>query len=526
MADDLQDLRSEYADVSKRLTRVALLTLAILLVAVVAYTRAFAKLRENDVRDRLASIQNLMNEINKTKKTKPDVSYVFAWSLQMPKEEPFSGLEVLDQPAATYSGHEAELVRQAEKLETDAGSWFKVKFSLLGSSIEGDLRYWILLLPLFLLCANFYLAVTREKALIIERVANAHIHKLPSDQPARLLDQLFFSERSSYTRYPSRLGSVSFVLISAALVGYLVFISSVIWHQWDPALIGSFVWTTLIVVCWAAAYCCWIGEKLETQADGIVSAIHQVSAGPRLHRWLTSTLMRWRQWAKKGPRLTLSSGLALLTVSLLLPLAKCGGTTFSGFDVLRGKDRSGESSFGAWFVQDSPNSYSDLYISRFAYVTVIAFAATALLALMVSLIRRGYLSRYAKFAAPFGLLLAWYVIIDAAFAYPVTRIFWAADVVRTLLFLIPLCFWIRWPGMKREAVHRRRERLFSLLIAAYLPALILGPVSLTELAVRGVPGYDAFFFGTLLVALGIDAIGQTESAPAVPPQAHPSTRSA
>lgn len=65
--------------------------------------------------------------------------------------------------------------------------------------------------------------------------------------------------------------------------------------------------------------------------------------------------------------------------------------------------------------------------------------------------------------------------------------------------------------MKRAAIQRRRERLFSLLIAAYLPALFLAPVSLTELWVRGVPGYVAFFFGTLLLALGLDAIHHSES---------------
>lgn len=310
MADALQDLRSEYADVSKRLTRVAFLSLSILLVAVVAYTRAFAKLRENDVKERVASIQKLINETGRM----PDISYVFAWSLNASLSRP----DTFGQPGGSPSVSEAELLREAEKLERDAESWFTVRFSLFGSSIEGDLRYWILLLPLFLLCANFYLAVTGEKARVIERIANSHVRLArEGSDPAKPLDHLLFSEvESPYTRYPRRFGSVCYVLVSVGLVAYLVVVSRVVWREWNPRLTGSLVWSASIVVFWVAAYCFWIGKKLRTQADQIVGATHRASPGVQLHHWITSTLGRSRLWAKKAPRVTLSSGLALLSVSL------------------------------------------------------------------------------------------------------------------------------------------------------------------------------------------------------------------
>jgi hypothetical protein len=79
-----------------------------------------------------------------------------------------------------------------------------------------------------------------------------------------------------------------------------------------------------------------------------------------------------------------------------------------------------------------------------------------------------------------------------------------------LLFFVPLILWIRWPGMKRETAIRRRRGLASLLIAACLPAVIFAPVALVDLTRRGIPGFSAFFAGTLLLAFGIDASRQPE----------------
>ena len=487
MADTLQELRAEYVDLSKRLGRVATLTLSILLISVIAYVRAFERIGGHEVKSRLERIQKLIDQTSAWR----DVSYVFRWSLGR------SAAITLEQPAEAYSGAMRELVDEVDKLEQEASVWFTVKFSMFGASIEGDLRYWIIFLPLFLLFANIYLFLTGAKIEVVRRIGEA---RLPAG--AQPLDALLFGEeKSAYARYPMRFGSILYVLTSVALIAYLLIEARPIWRLWTADVVAALIYIGVVLISWTAAYVVWIREKLRRQAEAIASLAPISSRAVQLYRWLCSLPGRLRAWAARAPRVTTLSGATLLLLTLLLPMAKdCNGTKVTGKEIAVSADSVG------WFIgHDIFDSFGDL-LGPWVYCATIVVGAVTLIAVLIFFAARSFMLRYARVAAPVAQLLACYVAVDVGFGYPIDAIMIAADVFRLLLFVVPLVLWIRWPHMKREKVERRRARLWSLLVAASVPALIRGPIALVELAVRGLPGIAAYVVGVTTVALGLDAM--------------------
>jgi hypothetical protein len=494
MADDL---REEYVELSKILARTALVTISILFVVVFAYTRASERVEQGGAH---AFIRELQESVN-TQHSLPELSYVFRWAI-----EPPVGQRVGQLFRMAPADPSPEIVAKAAAFEREAHDLFTIKPSLLGTEIDIDLRYWIAVLPLFLVGANLYLLILQSKRKAIRTIASARLETAESGEVSPL-DALFFGGPATpYADHPGKLGAALYVAASLGLVAFFVVESRPLWTLWSYEALGSLVWLAALVGFWCFAFAYSIDRRLQQHAQAIAGVAPPVTLVTRCEALLRALPARCRAWFGRLPRVTAATGATLVLLSLTMPMAKsCTG------DVLRGREVLFDDGFQWLIPHHELVTFGHLAAHPVYWVAVILAALTAL-AIVVSMVLRRTPRWFARWTTPLARMVAWFLFIDIAFAYPVSSMWPADDYFLAALFLIPLLLWIPLPG-RREATARRRERIVALLLVLCAPGLVRAVIALVEVSVRGIPGVAVLLVGCVLLAFSLDAIRGYVSSP-------------
>ncbi|MFP5245057.1 MAG: hypothetical protein ACLGH0_00080, partial [Thermoanaerobaculia bacterium] len=484
---DLDSLRSECDELSKKRFRVAFVSLVLLFVSVLAFTRAFSRIDNDEVRTRLKELARL-----KPSAFRGEVSYVFhnTWDEVLAEERARRG----DGYEPRNEAAEAEFDRKAAELEQLAVDWFTVEFSLGGADVSFDLRYWLPVLPLLLWSSWAYLGIVGAKLQVARELAQQLVVK-----DTDVVHRLHFSGSQVYARYPDVLGARLYVVAVVLLVTYFAFVGAPMWallNDSTPQLVPA-QWAfldLLFVITYFVALLVWRTRwRLELEAADILGrpprpffAMRVLEAGRRVASYVRMLIGRLPRTV-----VTLGSAAVLISPFTMLSLT-CEGKPRTGLDLLRGD--------AVWFTGNAILGESFLpHLGRMFYALTLLLAVAALL------------PRVARRLRVAAAIAAYFLFIEIGFVLPVSLFGLGNDLVRVFAFGIPLLLWLR--NRRRE---RWREVLRPRIEACLVPAMIVTPIALLRCFVFGLSGIPLYFAGVVAIALPLLAQEETEVAVRAP----------
>lgn len=488
MAGDLDALRSECEELSKKRFRAAFVSLVLLFVTVLAFTRAFQRIDEGEARTRIDEIAKLARTADTTIF---DVSYVFERALA----------EAIDSHAGVPAAKDgAELVAARRQLETKsseleqlAAKWFSIELPLGGANVELDLRHWLPLLPLILWASWAYLGIAGAKLRVVRQLAGTLVTTDGSP-----LDRLHFSGSQTYTKYPDVLAARTYGVIVVVLIGYFVIVGAPMWQllvSGDGELVPlyGFVLELLLVPSYfVAALISWTHWRLHREAAAIAGAAATPLRSERLLQWLRRGAGRVTSWLGRVPRTVVTIGSAAVIISPFTMLAKtCDEDPRSGADLLLGRNDVN------WFTSGTLFNESWLpHLGRAFY------AATILLALVVltSAIKRSLWLRAAPRLRPFAAAAALFMLVETGYVFFVSGWFLGNDPIRIAAVVVPLL------------LLRRGRLSAAALQVCLIPACVIAPFALIRCAVFGLTGIPLYVGGLVLIALPLLAPQESEVA--------------
>jgi hypothetical protein len=380
---DLEELKKEHKDLSDQLRRGAILSLTVLSLFVISFSRACQKANGNDAKIKLCQIQKLTSTTGRIR----NVSYIFdqfesfedcdepcptptpspeqatgaptattttANSSQTPQPSPtesptVSGSDTtslnpasIAQVTPTPDAATKKLASDCQnKLEADleesAEKWFSVEAPVPGIKVTLDLRYWVFLLPPLYFLTGIYLHILRMKLRLVEAVG-AHELNTVERENASELHLLYFDKQSPYKRFPGDLGGLLFVIIYLFLPLYLIVSGVSFSSYWSADSFISIGFVFGVLTLYSVSYAHFVTNRIDHE-------IARVTNQPVPGNFIRAALMRIKNLLQKiagrlSPRIPLSTGSVLLFITLGLTISQnsCEEKRYRGYQVLIGEE--------------------------------------------------------------------------------------------------------------------------------------------------------------------------------------------
>jgi len=220
-----------------------------------------------------------------------------------------------------------ELERLAGQLKQQYGEIFKVRFSLLGTDIEFDLRIAILSCPFWLPIAHIYIQLVRQKRRVIQAIGLAYLQRVRDEQITPLDRLMFSAERGrtqAYRSYPGILVDSLFWLTLLALAGILVQMAggSELWR--DSFVILALAQLVAASAFYSRAYSNHAAGRLRVEAETLFQCRVPEDWFGRIWRRAGELARSLPERVRPRIPLLIGSGLALLTLALNTAELGCG----------------------------------------------------------------------------------------------------------------------------------------------------------------------------------------------------------
>jgi hypothetical protein len=518
---ELDVLGKEQEKLSGTISRFALITFALLLSFVVAFSRAYQKIDAGEVRSQVAEARRLGHISGES----PDLSYIY---LLFP-EEAHAAAPITREPTQQEMAAATQKRLLIEKaLEEQAKTWFNIKVAALGSSLEIDLRYCIFLLPLLFWASAVRLHLLMRKEYTVRELAS-HIVRSADAAEATRLDHLLYDQSprspTAYARQPARIERAAYLAAVGATLAYLFIDGRNFWILWGWTNLGKIAGVLASITFYLWLYCHAATLRLDAQLQSMVGLSPRTCWTDKLRDRLSRWSAKVRAPLRARPRLSMSTGCLLISTTLLLGMARsCDNQSvrYKGYELLRSKTASD----AIWPVA----GYSDVVMSTLsggklplfaavglsAYCATLSLAALSIMVVPLSLspmgaLRLRWTTRVASRIAAFLLLL---LLADVGVGYwfdgsdaqdVVSSALGKAgviiiDVSRLVFGLLPFLLWRRLasPQTSHPAARLTKRRITNLLA----PVLLSSAIALPHLAWSGYTGIPVLFVGLTLLALG------------------------
>lgn len=513
---NLPKLREEHRQLSSEISRLAIVSILLLFLLVMVFSRAFSRVNEDKVRDLIHRIEQLQKTSGEAK----DLSYVFGSSgaFFMSPDEKIEATREETQRAA------AEQKRLEQELESQAEAWFSIEISILGSSLTLDLRYWIALLPLLVGGGGGYLYVFHVKRAIVAALAARVLEEAGPDESS-ILDRLLFDKSrgsAAYSAFPDQIEAFAYIATVLGLLGYLLSVVSSIWPLWDeigPSVLLSGMVATAVYV---TGGCLFIRSRLWRQAQDLTGIVPPPVWRPRRQPFL-ETSRRWlsRLNPLRQPRRKLLTGGALILLTLGLSVT----SSCENGEVVKAKGYElvlAQEEWMVWptaeLVDNDPWFPADLggfspRMDQVVYLISLLLAASTLVLLCRPHVLDG--ARWMPLVSLLaGCLLAYFLsdllTVIAQFSIP------GKSLVYHFSWILPAFLLARFRFARSEELRSRWPTLYRTLLVIYLPALFASLSFLFILILISEVGYYVFLLGIFLLARGyLQLVPHTVEQPAI-----------
>ncbi|HYR28767.1 MAG TPA: hypothetical protein VEU30_09895 [Thermoanaerobaculia bacterium] len=479
---DLGELRVEYELLSSRMNRVAILTFSVVLLLVLGLTNAFRQVAES-------------KDYRKLQQLREDVRGTFQLDVAVEEEN-------------------AEVARLRALVASTATKAYTREVSVLGVSIDVDLRRALVLLPAILLVSALYALLLWFKREAVQRIGEHLLASAPDAAVA--VDRLYFARRDApYAENPGRLGWWCYLGGMAALLFVLRDITREIWSAWQLYLTWTYLTTAALVATCAFAYALAAGAAIDDQAATLTGRLPEGG----LTRRATVRLRSWSERVASRLRYRRILGLSASTVMLLSLLAPTAlPCTGDEIQPIKGIELLATPAQGIWLT-------SALFSMVRQALGLAAFAAGLWLA-AISLIvfavwfRRRVPSRITGVARAAAGIVAAYVVVDTGFFLPLWMLTEAGDLILpvtgdsagyVMLESLPPLFLL----VTIVAFLRRRRPTWSRFLhrwaAAFALVIPAATVALIVIACHGSYGYSMWAAGLVALAVAWSATHSSEA---------------
>lgn len=523
---ELKLLREEQRRLATAISRFSFVSLALVLLFVIAFSRAYDQIDVSDVRRQVAEVRRLGRISSKG----PDLSYVYLLFPESALAIDTKQYSVAEQVAARNSRLALE-----KSLEEQAKKWFMVKISALGSDLEFDLRYWIFFLPLLLWASALRLGILTEKEQAVKDIAANIVTKSDAKEITRL-DRLLFGDTpgsaTPYARQPVRIERLAYISCLTISLVYLFVEGWHFWRLWGPANLLKIAGVLASITFYLYIYGRAVRLSIASQAQTFTEVTPYRHRFVKTREFLKRFADRTFSPVRRRPRLSISTGSLLVVLTLFLGVARScdsDSTRYTGYDLLRHKD----SGFALWPVYGfsdlgvmvSAFKYSPLTpIGIWSYYASLGMTALSILLLALSIFKKtGVLQmrRTIKFFYRLAVLLLLGLFADISVGYwfsgptqansenvvasAIDRVaFIIIDAGRIIFCIIPFYLWLR--STSRRAPPNSAVRFKSVITTIYLPALVSAFIAIPHLIYSEFSGIPLLFFGLSLLALGYNGL--------------------
>jgi hypothetical protein len=519
MEIDLERLREEHQQLASRLSRLALIGISLLFVLVNAFARAYGRVNGEEVRVALQDIKQL-EKISGERPNLPYILQVFSDSSDSEKEE-----EPAEQAASEASPSESQpvdveakrraLERQhviALELEKKADEWFTISPSLLGTSLEIDVRYWILLLPVLFLAMGSYFYIGRIKLMLLRRIGAYRLQHGPDD--GTVLDHLLFragwGRSTSYLQHPAQLENFLFRLGILGLILQLIIAGWPFWSSLDKNLLRGLLSVLAILIFYVAAYARSAARGLEMEVADLLGQTPRVALVDRIGIKMLEWSRRASRLPRRRPHISLTGGSLLTLLSLALATAtSCNAGPRKGYELILGLNDA------LWFTADGFSGISDQFLGRTIYTAsqVVALLTIALL------VASSFNSRLRQRKWPCAWLwrasgiVSLFLLVDCGIVAPL-GVSILSDMLRLIYWVVPVCLWYFYTLTKKTERRDRWPAVRSALLVLYTPVLILAIPTLVSKARSGLTGLPVYLTGFFLLTAGYLGLAEAQASTA------------
>jgi hypothetical protein len=450
-------LLEELEKLRRVLVRVATLSIVLLYFALMGLSTAMERVNSAEVREILEPLQGF----ERRELSKLGLSYVFS-----------------QQVAYLTPGDRKDdaLGRQvADRLESLAQEWFSIRFEVLGTDAQFDLRPIAPCLPFAVVFVAAYLAVTYRKIRLLEsHLLPAEPDKSPANDAAVLLNR-------HYQRHPHLL--LQWVLLGAGLAILLWLLDSfwdfgeLVSSELQRDYTNAVLFSAACAVLYSSAANAAIGGNGNTH--GWAAAVGRLLDRGRL-KLVPAARSRFRRMNS-----ALGGGLIVLTL-FTLTATSCSQEPATGLDYALAEGQT------TWFNSEQSLLYwiSDAFV-RPMYVAAVLFAVAGLwVAVWPWRVRPPALSRFAHKASRFAAIVSRSVVLLVVCT---VCFFCRSDELSDVGTAAPIVVWLAssvWLWLSRKAPDERAYRwrlLGTMLVPAALTFGVEAGLFLYERGLIGVP---------------------------------------
>lgn len=490
----LEGLRAEHQSLSSRITRLSLIHISLLTIVTFTIGNGLDKV---DVRDQKRDL---------------DTAHYIAQALfeaYLSKKVESNG--ILDPEKERLRDEWMKAFDKEQDMQKKQDALLKEEFSIspsvLGSSLNIDLRSWVYCIPFVTLFVFLYIQILRKKQTVISTIGAARVNE--TDEVAKL-DLLMFSHKSevrpAFERSSSQLEAAAHLVIVALLLTLIISAladTEVVFLGLQPLEIVEYCLMFFTAGCFAISYYYYESAALDLQASIITD--REIAPGLALRTWRRATSRTHDVLSRLKPRVSLTTAALLVLASLFLSTAASCEGPLPGHTMLR-QDQ------GHW-VTSIVNVKNSLYwqdainlLGRGGYLIGLVLALTTLILVACSIlrikIRKGETVHLFLFFASGALSLM--TIADLSFSA-----FWFKDE----LFLLSNAFWLFPSSLLYWLVFTNtanRAGVRSLFVTVVLPLFVVAMVYSSYSAWIGYRGVLVYFAGITLMALSYLRVVMTD----------------
>ena len=523
---DLEDLKKEHKELSDQLKRGAVLSLTILSVFVISFSRACDKTNGNEVKNTVCQIKKL----SAISRRDENISYIFdnfdstqltcdanacptptpageasASPEPTPSVEPASGNITPQNPSASPTPTDLEMKNADEcqskleqELETSAEKWFGVEPPIPGVKVNIDLRYWVFLLPpLYFLCA-IYLHTLRMKLRVVEAVAAHRIEKSETDGVSAV-SQLYFDKQSRYRRFPGALAAAVFVGVYVFLPLYLLIAGYSFWQFISLDSVLGFLFVFGVLTLYAVSYGHHITNRLNDEIARLTSEAPRANFIRAVRTRVSNVVQAIGNRVHPRVSLSLGSVLLLLTLGLAISQDSCEDKTFKGYEIL--VDANGAYWYPASAVLAAGADPVEAFQARIMYTSVLILALLAItLVVLPPLYRKLHHKRFRDvlLIVTGGFLI--FTLLDFSADY-VFIAPWDGHIKLVVLSVL-MFVWIFHSFSKRVERRNKWKFIRASMLVFLTPLIVIAWLyAIRHLRLPGlivfITGLHVLFFGTL-----------------------------
>lgn len=474
---DLEVLRKEYTGLTKSLTRLSYIRIAVLFLFAFAFASASSKINSVDNAQIQAISDQLNNDLQKNLKLNFQVDPGQFIGGSCPAD---TGAR-LRSPKSNSTVDASQYVQLIRKLCDLYNAAFTFPVDLFGTKVELDLRNWIYVLPILYWFSAVYFCLLRMKCKSIAWLAGRSVQS--DSTKVSTLDSLLFSgdlaRGTEYARIPWQFLSIFLSLFTVSIFVYFAVVTAPFWTKLDDSVFYQLGHVVVIFSLLTGVYVAGVRGRLEDQIQGQPGCL----SGMLQSYWRKSTASIWALLKKsklsgllqRFPNAYLTSGAILMLVTLGLGISLGGCDSYEGYKLVFWKKYPPWSSGDIYTLSDW-GRHLHLASVLASYLISLALAVVTLVLILVSIRYRGVWN-YRKLTGPIFVISAGIggsLLAQLGYLYSMTANVEspALPALRFVWILNSAAIFIMWCRFTFGAAYGNvRWPSVSLLVILYVPLL-------------------------------------------------------